>query len=287
MARGGRRYRRQAGDAAADISVGQDSPPAVERGMIRPLVKLLRQMIGWPLEAAILYPLVGILRLLPVQTASFLGVRSLVCWGQSHHGTSALIQYRLCHAETSAAERRRIGRQAWWNMGRVVAEFFQIDQLINKGNITLEGSHHHNPEKGGFLIGAHLGCWELTGTPAIMQNLPVSAVYRRINNPLVTRLLHGRSRVYDRIYEKGREGARGIAETIRKKIFCMLVDQKLREGMMLDFFGHKASTPVAHVKTALRMDTPLLMIQVIRTRGCYHRIMSLRLIRHQGRQPQG
>ena len=40
--------------------------------MIRPLVKLLRQVIGWPLEAAILYPLVGILRLMPVQTASFL-----------------------------------------------------------------------------------------------------------------------------------------------------------------------------------------------------------------------
>ena len=179
-------------------------------------------MIGWPLEAAILYPLVGLLRLLPVQTASFLGGAIFGLLGPispSHKRVIFNIGYAM--PETTPAERRRIGRQAWCNMGRVFAEFFQIDQLINKGFVELQGGHHLSPEKGGFVIGAHLGCWELTGAPAIMQNLPVSAVYRRINNPLVARLLHGRSRVYTRIYEKGREGARGIAETIRKKNFSV------------------------------------------------------------------
>ena len=166
--------------------------------------------------------------------------------------------------ETDSGQRRRIARQAWHNMGRVVGEFFHIEALMKSGYVSLEGGEHLDPERGGMLIGAHLGCWELIGGPALMQGYAASCVYRPTNNPLVNALLHKRNRVYTRVYEKGRDGARGITETIRRKeFFSMLVDQKLREGIMLDFFGHKASTAVAHVKAALRMDVPILMVQMV------------------------
>ena len=137
------------------ISLLDRISPAVERGMIRPLAKLLRQMIGWPLEAAILYPLVGLLRLLPVQTASFLGCDLWSVGANLTFAQARYFQYRLCHAETTPAERRRIGRQAWCNMGRVFAEFFQIDQLINKGFVELQGGHHLSPKKAA-LSSAHI-----------------------------------------------------------------------------------------------------------------------------------
>lgn len=243
--------------------------------MIKALGKLIRQGIGWPIEAMLTYLLVWVVRIMPVQWASALGGMIFGTIGPvSPWNSRVLFNIGYAMPETEPAQRRRIARQAWWNMGRVVGEFFHTEKLMSSGYVTIEGLDHLDPDRGGFLIGAHLGCWELTGAPAIKQNLPVSCVYRPTNNPLVNTLLKNRHRVYARVYEKGREGARGITETIRKKeFFSMLVDQKLREGMMLDFFGHKASTAVAHVKTALRMDVPILMVQVIRQKGCRQKLI--------------
>ena len=80
------------------------------------------------------------------------------------------------------------------------------------------------------------------------------------------------------MYEKGRGGARGIASTVAKGgYFAMLVDQKLREGLMLPFFGHDASTAVAHIRIALRTGAPVFMVQVVRRRGCRFDIRVSRL----------
>ena len=57
----------------------------------------------------------------------------------------------------------------------------------------------------------------------------------------------------------------------------MLIDQKLREGEMLDFFGHKASTAVAHLRFVQKYDLPILMIRVIRTKGCHFRVVITKL----------
>ncbi|MGC6484289.1 MAG: lysophospholipid acyltransferase family protein [Candidatus Puniceispirillales bacterium] len=243
--------------------------------MIKHLAKRIRQGLGWPLEAAIVYALVWLIRITPVRFASAFGGALFGTIGPiSPWNRRVIFNIGYAMPETDSGQRRRIARQAWHNMGRVVGEFFHIETLMKSGYVSLEGGEHLDPERGGMLIGAHLGCWELIGGPALMQGYAASCVYRPTNNPLVNALLHKRNRVYTRVYEKGRDGARGITETIRRKeFFSMLVDQKLREGIMLDFFGHKASTAVAHVKAALRMDVPILMVQMVRVGGCHQKLI--------------
>ena len=238
--------------------------------MLKAFTKLLRRGVGWPIEAVLFYFFVAFIRLLPVQIASFIGGSIFGTLGPiSPWNSRVMFNIGYAMPETTLSERKKISRECWWNLGRVIGEFFHIRQMLSKGYVTIEGAEHLDPERGGFMVSGHLGCWEVGSSPAIIRNLPLGAVYRPINNPLIAPMLKGRLKEIDYVYEKGPQGARGMAETIKKKgFFCMVVDQKLREGMMLDFFGHKASTAVAHVKLALRMNVPIFMIHVVRVKGC-------------------
>jgi KDO2-lipid IV(A) lauroyltransferase len=247
--------------------------------MIRLILKRIRQGIGWPLEAALVYLLSWVVRIVPVRVASALGGAIFGTIGPiSPWNRRVMFNIGYAMPETKPAERRRISKEAWSNLGRVVGEFFHSEKLMSSDYVTIEGLDHFNPERGGFLIAAHLGCWEVANAPLVRLGLPASCIYRPTNNPLVNKLLSNRNSFFTHAYVKGRDGARGITESIkRKEFFCMVVDQKLREGMMLDFFGHKASTAVAHIKIALRMDVPILMVQAIRTGGCRQRLIVTKL----------
>ena len=260
--------------------------------MAKAVARLLRRAVGWPVEAVLVYALAGMIRLVPAPAASALGAGLLGLAGPLtpwHRRTLFNIGYAM--PELPEAERRRIARASWFNLGRVVGEFFHTGRLIRSGRVTIEGAEAlEGNTRGGLLVGAHIGNWELLGAPAIRLGDQVSAVYRPANNPIVSRLLNKRGSVYARMYEKGRQGARGIASTVGGGgYFAMLVDQKLREGLMLPFFGHKASTAVAHIRIALKTGAPIFMVQVVRLEGCrFHiRVSEYDLPKASGRSGKG
>lgn len=239
--------------------------------------KLFRYTIRWPIEAVIFYGLAGILMIMPVGVASLLGgglMRLIAPLTPFHRRSLFNIGYAM--PELSSAERKKIANGMWMHLGRVLGEYLHTKNLVMSNRITYEGLEHLEPlkEKGGFMITAHLGNWELVVAPALHVDLPVNVVFRRINNPLISKLLMRRVQVFDAVFQKGIEGARGMASTVKSgKTFVALVDQKLREGEMLDFFGHKASTAVAHIKLAEKFNTPIVTVQIIRTKACHFHIV--------------
>ena len=239
--------------------------------------KLFRYTIRWPIEALVFYGLAGILMIMPVGVASLLGgglMRLIAPLTPFHRRSLFNIGYAM--PELSSAERKKIANGMWMHLGRVLGEYLHTKNLVMSDRITYEGLEHLEPlkEKGGFMITAHLGNWELVVAPALHVDLPVNVVFRRINNPLISKLLMRRVQVFDAVFQKGIEGARGMASTVKSgKTFVALVDQKLREGEMLDFFGHKASTAVAHIKLAEKFNTPIVTVQIIRTKACHFHIV--------------
>jgi KDO2-lipid IV(A) lauroyltransferase len=127
---------------------------------------------------------------------------------------------------------------------------------------------------GGFLIGAHIGNWEIGPYAAITANQPVAAIYRPLNNPLLAGLLERRQANYGGdIYRKGREAALGMVSALRKGQFmCLLVDQKLREGMVVPFFGRDATTSISYIKLAVRKKVPVMYMHTERLAGCRFRV---------------
>jgi KDO2-lipid IV(A) lauroyltransferase len=64
-----------------------------------------------------------------------------------------------------------------------------------------------------------------------------------------------------------------MVSALRKgQMMCLLVDQQLREGMAVPFFGHPAQTSISHIKLAIRKDVPLIYMHTERTGGCHFRV---------------
>ena len=240
--------------------------------MIRDLLRLMRKIFIWPIEAAIFYTLTSLVWIMPPQISSaIMGILVGLFAPLSPFHRRTIFNIGFAMPELSLAERRAIARRMWVHLGRVVGEFVHVHRLMQSKRIVVKGAEHLAllENKGGFILGAHIGNWELVITPVINAGLPVNGVYRPINNPLIEPLLNRRVRIFNNIYEKGIEGARGLAASVkRKEIFAMLIDQKLREGEMVDFFGHKASTAIAHIRFVQKFDLPILMARAIRTKGC-------------------
>ncbi len=240
------------------------------------IIRKLRQVFIWPIEAALGFGFYGLARLLPVAIASavmgaligFIG--PLTPWHDR-----ARRNMKLALPDQSDAERNHILRQMWFNFGRVIGEFPHVKSLAKTGRIEFVGLEHIEAIKGGgFLIGAHIGNWELGPYAALQAGKKVAAIYRPLNNPLLRGLLEQRQEHYGGdIYRKGREAALGMIASIRKGQFmCLLVDQQLREGMAVPFFGHDAKTSISHIKLAIKKQVPLLYMRTERLDGCNFRV---------------
>ena len=226
-------------------------------------------------EAAVLYPLIFLLRLMPITMAS--GVAG---WFSGkiipfmREGKKSLANIGFAMPETDMAERHRINRESWVNLGRNFGEFVHFDSLIKSDRFEIEGLHHiENNTKGGFAISGHIGNWEIAMLPIFRSGKTINMVFRPANNFLMSPLLKLRLKIYNESYVKGLNAARGMKKTIREKgYFALLADQKLRQGMAVNFFGHEANTPVSHIKIALKERVPIFMLRVIRVDKCRFRI---------------
>ena len=236
----------------------------------------LRRVFLWPLEALFGFGLFYFARLLPTTFASatmgaLLGfIAPFTPW---HNRARRNLDFAMPKLDDMNKE--RILRTMWRNLGRVIGEYPHINAIVKKGWVEFVGLKHiQNLDKGGFLIGAHIGNWELGPFAALSTGKEVAAIYRPLNNPFLSSLLHRRQVTYGGdIYRKGREAALGMVTALRKgQMMCLLVDQQLREGMAVPFFGHPARTSISHIKIAIKKQTPLFYMRTERLNGCRFRV---------------
>ena len=248
--------------------------------MADPLGKIImrtaRRVFIWPLEAGLGLLVFGVARLLPVSLASgimgslFGLLGPLTPWqGRARRN----IQFAM--PDVAPAEQSRILRGMWRNFGRVIGEFPHVPRLADRGHIEFVGLEHlRDISSGGFMIGAHIGNWELGPYAALSTGHKVAAIYRPLNNPLLSGLLERRQANYGGdIFRKGREAALGMVSALRKgQIMCLLIDQRLREGMIVPFFGYPSETSISHIKLAIKKKVPLVYMRTERLSGTRFRV---------------
>lgn len=173
----------------------------------------------------------------------------------------------LAFPEKSEAERNAIRRAMWDNLGRVVGEYPHLDRFSPNGEdprityslpsgVTVDGM------KGRPLmfLSGHLANWEVMPILAAQVGLEGATVVRPPNNPYVAdwvarqRAIKGPATLIAK-----HNAARGMLGQLRAgKMLCMLVDQKLREGIAVPFFGHDAMTTPAPAVLALKTKALLV-----------------------------
>ncbi|MBU0725854.1 MAG: lipid A biosynthesis lauroyl acyltransferase [Alphaproteobacteria bacterium] len=240
-----------------------------------------KRWIVHPLEAAAIAPLYLLMAVLPIDTASALGG-----WLGRNIGTRVGISRRArrnlerAFPEKSAAEIDTLLTGMWDNLGRLIGEYPHLPNLaIYDGKrVELQGIEHvdaaREDGKPALFFSGHIGNWELISLAATQRGLPLTRIYRAANNPLIEKLiLWGRRGIEGNLVPKGREGATAILETLRAQGHVgLLIDQKMNEGIPVDFFGRPAMTGTALAAFALRYRCPVIPARVERLEGCHFRI---------------
>lgn len=182
---------------------------------------------------------------------------------------------RLAMPELDAAERRRIVRGVWENLGRTATEFAHVPQLRRTDSgpgweIAGEAVLRQAVAEGGpmILVSGHYGNWEVLPLVAAAYGIRMSSFYRPASNRLIDRLIVDlRRAVVGDVpnFPKGAAGARAAMAHLRGGgSLGVLVDQKLNDGIAVPFFGHDAMTAPATAAMALRYRCPVIAGRVER-----------------------
>jgi KDO2-lipid IV(A) lauroyltransferase len=223
-------------------------------------------------------------RLLPLDAASALGGAVARTIGPRLGITKrARVNLRRAMPDLSEAEIARIVHGMWDNLGRVVAEYPHLDAFKvyePGGRVTVEGLREvlaaRETDTRFIFFSAHFGNWEIATLAATQAGFDVLAIYRAPNNPFVDELINEARSVSggELVPKSGAAGRRAVSALAEGKHICMLVDQKMNDGIPVPFFGRDAMTTPALARLALRYNCVVLPCRVERVGGATFRIVA-------------
>jgi KDO2-lipid IV(A) lauroyltransferase len=179
-----------------------------------------------------------------------------------HLRRHAAINLRLAFPDLDENERRRIGRESFRNLGRLLGEISQFPRLDRdkiSSIVVYQGLEHYLNAKaqgrGVILLTGHIGAWELSVFAHSIYGHPMSFLARRVDNPLVERLAESyRARYGNRSIDK-KGSVREVLKTLKAGgVVGILADlnSSREEGVFCDFFGVQACTTAGVATLALR-----------------------------------
>jgi KDO2-lipid IV(A) lauroyltransferase len=220
------------------------------------------QKLRYGAEAAVFLSFMALFRVIGLETASRLGGwigRNL--FSLLPPDRVARANLAVAFPEKTPQERNAIRRSMWDNLGRVVGEYPHLGRFSPKGEdprisysfppgVTVE-SLRHQPL---IFLSAHLGNWEMMPIIGEQLGFDGAAVVRPPNNPYVADWVARQRRINGpaTMIAKHNAARPMLAQLRSGKMLCMLVDQKLREGIAVPFFGRDAMTTPAPAALALK-----------------------------------
>ena len=146
----------------------------------------------------------------------------------------------------------KIASNVLGNYGRIFSEYVHLKNFKNDSlqkYFSIEGLNYlknikKNGEKVVFISG-HFNNFELMAMQIEKAGVDCAAIYRPLNNPYLNRIME-RIRIKDickNQIKKGRAGTREIIRFLSKGTsIALMIDQRVREGEKINFFGNPATT---------------------------------------------
>ena len=184
-----------------------------------------------------------------------------------------MFNLRLAFPDWSDAQRRRVLRGSFRNLGRMLADlahFPSITPADISELVTYEGFENfavaQKQRRGVLFLTAHFGGWELGSFAHGVYGHPCHFVVRELDNPLLNRLIHRHRGASGGTSIDKRYFARGILKALKdNQAVGILLDQNALagDGVFVDFFGRPACTNSGLARLALKTGAPVLLSLVI------------------------
>lgn len=176
-------------------------------------------------------------------------------------------------------EREALVRDMWENLGRIMAETFELDRLENDASRFEEdfaetADFVKKLQTGCVIVSLHSGNWEIIAQPGKALGMSTAGVYQALSNPLSDKYLTDlRSGLFPGgLHAKGHDTARKMLSHVRKGgAIAFLADHRDVRGIKVPFFGRMAYANPFPVMIARSCDVPVIAVRAIRTKGVHFR----------------
>ncbi|MBN2430553.1 MAG: lysophospholipid acyltransferase family protein [Acidobacteria bacterium] len=211
------------------------------------------------------------LRRLPFRAAVAAG-RS-AAWGvylaSGKHRRIARINLDIAFPDKSTAEKRRIARRSFQNLGEHLVLVARFPSLRKENQlhrlIHFAGAEHFQQAKEQnrpvLFLTAHLGFWELMAFCHGVVARRVHFIVRNLNQPGLDELLCRYRSLTGNVAIPKQNALRQVLRTLgRGEDVGILIDQNVqaKEGIFVDFFGKAASFTPGFALVALKSDAVIL-----------------------------
>ncbi len=165
------------------------------------------------------------------------------------------------------------------NYGRIFAEYPFIKNFRNgklEKYIQVDGKQYldeiKSKNKKVVFISGHFNNFELMAMIIEKYGIDLSAIYRPLNNIFLNKTMEKIRIKYicKKQIKKGRPGTREIIENLKKgSSIALMIDQRVREGSKVNFFGSLATTTTIPAQLVKKYKCDLVPIYIER-RSKFH-----------------
>ncbi|GMQ84253.1 MAG: lysophospholipid acyltransferase family protein [Gammaproteobacteria bacterium] len=188
---------------------------------------------------------------------------------------------RLAFGNLNDDETEGLARGIWENFGAVLAEYPHLAKIRATGaspriDVVVDSATRPILEerRPAIYVSAHLGNWELVAPTLSAKGIPLSLVYGPQGNPVLDALLQAqRQSCSDSHFIAKANALQQLIRDIRAgRSVGLLPDQRVDTGEAIDFFGLQAPTTTSPAWLAMKLDCPLVPVQVERMGDARYRM---------------
>ncbi len=166
-------------------------------------------------------------------------------------------------------------RNVFRDFGKYLADFFtmtnRIDKKFIKESVQISGIEYLNEVlrkgKGGIILSAHLGNWEMGGSVLSLLGYPLSVVALSHKDGRVNTFFNSKREFFGTIVIQTNVALRRcLTHLKRNRLVAILGDRDFgHHGLTMDFLGRKAIIPSGAAFFALKTGAPIIPAFFLRT----------------------
>jgi KDO2-lipid IV(A) lauroyltransferase len=240
------------------------------------------QRLLWRLDFALVWSLVKLFSLLPVDWSSSLGSRVGGIIGPLMKRKTAIFEenFRIAFPEKSPGDISQLARASWRNAGRVLGEYPHLGTLLNgDGGKRLEvvvrdpATTFKDRGRPAVAVAAHLGNWEVNALGMARLGIASACLYSPPVNPWLDRmLLDSREPLNSELLPRDNSTRLLIKALNSGRTVAMVMDRRVDDGKPIPLFGRDKPTTIVPARLALKFNCDLIPVQVERLEGARFRV---------------
>ena len=193
-----------------------------------------------------------------------------------------LSNLKRAYPDKSSEDLNKIINLMWNNYGRFFAEFMFIkdfrkgklsEKIEIEGKEILDDIKINNRQV--IFISGHFSNFELMAMCLEKSGIKLSAIYRPLNNIFLNKIMVTLRKKYicRNQIKKGIGGLKKLIELKKNNSStALMIDQRVSEGVLSDFFNKKALTTTIPAQLVKRFNIPIVPVFIERTEGIKFKI---------------